>query len=142
MTVDTAPAPSTSASVTQFARFVLVGVSNTVISFLVYRILLAAAVPYVAAAPAAFAAGATNGYVLNRIWTFAAPDTARSRARYLCVAAMGALSLTLLVVALVDAVGTGTIWAYVIAIPPVTAGTFFANRVWTFASPGSVASGP
>jgi len=28
--------------------------------------------------------------------------------------------------------GTGRVWAYVFAIPPVTLGTFVANRLWTF----------
>ena len=133
-----APEPVTArgserSATTQFARFLLVGVSNTAISFVVYRVLLALSVPYVAAAPIAFGAGATNGYILNRVWTFSAPDTTRSRVLYVSVAAAGAVSLTLLVVLLVDAAAIGRVWAYVIAIPPVTVGTFFANRVWTFA---------
>jgi putative flippase GtrA len=34
---------------------------------------------------------------------------------------------------LVRVVGTGKVWAYVAAIPPVTLCTFAANRLWTFA---------
>ena len=32
----------------------------------------------------------------------------------------------------VRAAGTGRIWAYLAAIPPVTVATFAANRLWTF----------
>src|SRR3954453_16195810 len=61
-------------SMGQFRRFLLVGVGNTVISFVVYRLLLAAETPYVLAAALGFSAGAVNGYILNRRWTFAARD--------------------------------------------------------------------
>jgi putative flippase GtrA len=116
----------------QLARFLVVGLSNTVLSFLVYRLLLAIGAWYVLAAPLAFAAGALNGYVFNRRWTFAAPDTTRARVSYVVVQAAGALSTSLLVLFFVRALGTGRVWAYLAAIPPVTLCTFAANRLWTF----------
>ena len=42
----------------QFARFLVVGVGNTVVSFVAYRLLLAVGTPYALAAPLAFAVGA------------------------------------------------------------------------------------
>jgi hypothetical protein len=63
----------------QFARFLVVGVGNTVVSFVAYRLLLAVGTPYAVAAPLAFAVGTLNGYVFNRRWTFAARDTTRAR---------------------------------------------------------------
>jgi putative flippase GtrA len=87
----------------------------------------------VLAAPLAFAAGALNGYILNRRWTFAARDTTRARISYVVVAGAGAVATSLLVLLLVDGLGAGRVWAYVIAIPPVTLATFAANRAWTFA---------
>jgi len=56
------PSPSTATprrrdsddpGVRQFARFLVVGVSNTVVSFIAYRLLLAVGTPYAAAAPLA-----------------------------------------------------------------------------------------
>ena len=114
-------------------RFVVVGVGDTAISFVVYRLLLAAGAWYVAAAPIAFAAGALNGYIWNRRWTFAARDTTRARILYVAIAAAGAASASLLVVLVVHGLGTGKVLAYVLAIPPVTLGMFAANRLWTFA---------
>ncbi len=117
----------------QLARFLLVGLANTALSFVVYRILLALEMPYVLAAPLAFAAGAVNGYVFNRRWTFAARDSTRARIAYLAVQGVGALSTSLLVLLFVRAAGTGKVWAYLAAIPPVTLCMFVANRLWTFA---------
>lgn len=116
----------------QLARFLVVGVSNTLISFVVYRLLIAVGVWYLVAAPLAFAVGALNGYIFNRRWTFSARDTTRARVLYVTVAAAGAFATSLFVLLFVDGLGTGRVWAYVIAIPPVTLGTFAANRVWTF----------
>ena len=119
-------------AVRQFTRFLVVGASNTLISFIVYRLLLAVAMPYAVAAPLAFAAGALNGYVLNSRWTFDARDTTRARVLYVCFAAAGALFTTLFVVFFVRAVGVGRVEAYIVAVPPVTVSLFLANRVWTF----------
>jgi putative flippase GtrA len=116
----------------QLARFLVVGISNTLISFLVYRVLIAVNVWYVVAAPVAFGVGALNGYVFNRRWTFAARDTRRARILYVSVAVAGALATSMLVLLFVDGFGLGRVWAYVVAIPPVTLATFAANRLWTF----------
>jgi putative flippase GtrA len=117
----------------QLARFLVVGVGNSVLSFVVYRLLLVLGAWYVIAAPLAFAAGAVNGYVFNRRWTFAARDSVRARVVYVVVQAAGALSTSLLVLLFVRAAGTGKVWAYLAAIPPVTLSMFAANRLWTFA---------
>ena len=117
----------------QFARFLLVGVGNTVISFVAYRLLLALATPYVIAAALGFSVGAVNGYVFNRRWTFAARDSARARLVYVVVQAAGAASTSLFVLLFVRGFGVDKVGAYVAAIPAVTVCTFMANRLWTFA---------
>jgi putative flippase GtrA len=116
----------------QFARFLVVGVGNTVLSFIAYRVLLAVEAPYLVAAPLAFGVGAINGYIFNRRWTFAARDSTRARAIYLGVQAVGAATTSLLVLLFVRAVGTGKVEAYLLAAPPVTVCMFVANRLWTF----------
>ena len=120
-------------AVRQFARFLLVGVSNTLISFVLYRLLLAVSMPYAVAAPVAFAAGAVNGYILNRRWTFGARDTTRARVLYIAFAALGAAFTTMFVVLFVRAFDVGKVEAYIVAVPPVTVSLFLANRLWTFA---------
>ena len=119
--------------VRQFRRFLLVGVANTVLSFVVYRLLLALGTAYVLAAALGFSVGAVNGYFFNRRWTFGARATARARLLYLAVQMLGAGATSLLVLFSVRVAGTGKVVAYLVAIPPVTVCMFLANRIWTFA---------
>jgi putative flippase GtrA len=123
-------------SARQFRRFLVVGIGNTVLSFVVYRVLLVLKTPYVPASAIAFGAGAVNGYVFNRRWTFAARASARARLLYVGVQAIGAATTSLLVLFFVHVAHTGKVGAYLAAIPPVTVCMFFANRVWTFAERG------
>lgn len=117
----------------QFVRYVVVGAGNTTVSYVVYRLLLAGHVPYLLAAPIAFLAGAVNGYFFNRRWTFAAADTTRSRVLYFGLTGLGALWTTVLVSIIVEVAGVDRVWAYLVAVPPVTVTMFLANRFWTFA---------
>src|SRR5258708_36585570 len=56
----------------QFIKFGIVGVSNTLLTFLVYTLLLKVfGVWYIAASAIGFTIGAVNGFLLNRRWTFA-----------------------------------------------------------------------
>jgi putative flippase GtrA len=125
--------PQRDETLRQFGRFLLVGVGNTVVSFVAYRVLLAFGTPYVPAAALGFSVGAVNGYLFNRRWTFGAPDSARARLLYVAVQVVGAASTSLLVLLFVRAAGAGKVVAYLAAIAPVTACMFMANRFWTFA---------
>ena len=57
--------------VVQFVKFGIVGVSNTLLFFAVYTLLLKAGMWYLAASGIGFTVGAVNGFLLNRRWTFA-----------------------------------------------------------------------
>jgi putative flippase GtrA len=116
----------------QFGRFACVGASNTVVSYAVYAVLIAVGVPYLAAGVAAFAAGAVNGYRLNRRWTFGSADTVVRRVRYVVVQA-ASLGTTIALLWLVVSVGVHSLVGYALTIPAVTVASFLANRVWTFA---------
>lgn len=116
----------------QFTRFLIVGVGNTILSFVVYRLLLALGTPYVIAAPLGFSAGAINGYVFNRRWTFGAQDSPRARVLYVAVQAAGAALTSLLVFIFVRTAELERVGAYLAAVPPVTVCMFVANRLWTF----------
>src|SRR5436305_14584475 len=57
--------------VAQFVKFGIVGASNTLLSFLIYTLLLKVfGVWYLAAAAIGFLIGAVNSFLLNRSWTF------------------------------------------------------------------------
>jgi putative flippase GtrA len=112
-----------------FGKFLAVGLSNTALSSLGYLVLVRTGTAYRAAGALAFAAGAANGYALNRRWTFGATDSTGTRVRYLAVALGGLLATDAL---LWVCSPLGSLAAYVVALPLVTFATFAANRGWTF----------
>jgi putative flippase GtrA len=124
----------------QFGRFTLVGIMNTGISAGVDAFLLFTGMPALLAAAAALAAGATNGYILNRRWTFAATDSWRARMTYVVLQGSGA-GLTIVLVWAMDSVAlVGHFASFIAASVPVTVVLFFANRAWTFSGRGQSAS--
>lgn len=118
----------------QFGRFAAVGVTNTVLSYVAYAALVAISVPYAVAGAVGFAAGAVNGYRLNRLWTFRSADSTASRLRYLAVQLAGLGATTLLLWLLVDGARLHRLVSYALTMPLVTAATFVANKLWAFAS--------
>ena len=118
----------------QFVKFGIVGVSNTLITLLVYTLLLKVfGVWYIAASAIGFAVGATNGFLLNRRWTFRTHvGDALTPVRWGIVQTAGlGVNLLLLYVFVHDA-GVDKLLAQVAATAVVTVSTFFANRAWTF----------
>jgi putative flippase GtrA len=118
----------------QFVKFGIVGVSNTLIFFLVYTLLLNVfGVWYVAASGIGFAVGATNGFLWNRRWTFRGHvGDALTPVRWFVVQTSGLFLNLGLVYLFVDGAGLGELLGQAVTIVIVTLTTFFANRAWTF----------
>jgi len=120
--------------VVQFVKFGIVGISNTLLTFIVYTILLKVfGVWYLAASAIGFIVGATNGFLLNRRWTFAGHvGDALTPVRWAVVQSCGlGINLGLLYVFVHDA-GIDKLLAQALATVVVTVTTFIANRAWTF----------
>ncbi len=118
----------------QFVKFGIVGVSNTLITFAVYTLLLKVfGVWYLAASAIGFIVGATNGFLWNRRWTFREHvGDALTPVRWFVVQGCGlALNLGLVYVFVHDA-ALDKLLAQACATAVVTVLTFFANRAWTF----------
>jgi putative flippase GtrA len=118
----------------QFVKFGIVGISNTLITFAVYTVLLKVfGVWYIAASAIGFVVGATNGFLLNRRWTFADHvGDAYTPVRWAVVQTAG-LGLNLLTLyLLVHDAGLDELVAQAIATVLVTVSTFLVNRAWTF----------
>lgn len=122
----------------QFVKFGIVGVSNTLISFAVYTLLLKAfGVWYVAASGIGFAMGAINGFLWNRAWTFRGHvGDALTPVRWFVVQSCGLLVNLGLVYMFVDGLGLGELTGQAATIAIVTVLTFFVNRAWTFKGAG------
>jgi putative flippase GtrA len=120
--------------VVQFVKFGIVGVSNTLITFAVYTLLLKVfSVWYLAASAVGFIAGATNGFLLNRRWTFREHvGDALTPVRWAVVQSCGLGINEGLLFLFVSEVHLDKLVGQAFAIVAVTTTTFFANRAWTF----------
>lgn len=131
--------------IVQFVKFGIVGVSNTLITFAVYTLLLKGfGVWYLAASAIGFVVGAVNGFLWNRRWTFRGHvGDALTPVRWGIVQACGlGLNLGLLYLLVHDA-GLDKLLGQAFATVVVTVLTFIANRAWTFRAgpPVAVADG-
>lgn len=118
----------------QFVKFGIVGISNTLIMFTVYTLLLKVFdVWYLAASAIGFTVGAINGFLLNRAWTFRGHvGDSLTPVRWGVVQGGGLALDELLLYLWVHAAGVDKLVAQALAIVIVTISTFFANRAWTF----------
>jgi putative flippase GtrA len=136
-----AQTPSRTELLVQFVKFGIVGISNTVLAFVVYTVLLKGfGVWYIAASAIGFALGATNGFLLNRRWTFRDHvGDALTPVRWGVVQTCGlGVNLALLYVFVHDA-GLDKLLAQACATAVVTVSTFLVNRAWTFRTAAPVA---
>ena len=118
----------------QFVKFGIVGVSNTLLTFAVFTLLLKVfGVWYIASSAIGFVIGAVNGFLLNRRWTFAGHvGDAYTPLRWAVVQGTGlGINLGLLYLLVHDA-GIDELLAQALATVVVTVSTFLANRAWTF----------
>jgi putative flippase GtrA len=123
--------------VVQFLKFGIVGVSNTLLFFATYTLLLKVfGVWYIAASGIGFAVGATNGFLLNRRWTFHGHvGDGLTPMRWAIVQGCG-LGLNLgLVYLFVHDLGMDKLVGQIPATAIVTVLTFAVNRSWTFRTP-------
>jgi putative flippase GtrA len=129
----------------QFMKFALVGVSNTLLTLLVYTLLLkVAGMWYLAASAIGFIVGATNGFLLNRRWTFREHvGDSLTPVRWAIVQGCGLAVNEGMLYLLVHDANVEKVLAQVAATVIVTVTTFLANRAWTFRvhSPVAVAGG-
>ena len=118
----------------QFVKFGIVGVSNTLITLLVYTLLVKVfGVWYIASSAIGFAVGAVNGFLLNRRWTFSEHVGDRfTPLRWLIVQGSGLMVNLALVYLFVTAAGLDKLVGQAFATLIVVVLTFLANRAWTF----------
>jgi putative flippase GtrA len=116
-------------------RFLVVGVSNTVVMLAVYAGGLALGVPYPVAAAVGYGAAIVNGYSWNRRWTFEAGAFHLPQfSRYIVVQGGGLLANVLGLAFCVETVGLAKLPAEIVTVIPIVLVTFVFNRAWTFSS--------
>jgi len=120
--------------VAQFIKFGTVGVANTLLTFVVFTVLVKGfGVWYILASAIGFVAGASNGFLLNRSWTFKGhKGGSLAVVRWTVVQGCGLLANLALIYAFVDGAGASKLIGQALAIAIVVGVTFWANRTWTF----------
>jgi putative flippase GtrA len=128
--------------VIQFIKFGTVGISNTLLNFAIYTLLLKVfSVWYLAAAAIGFAVGAVNGFLWNRKWTFRGHvGDALTPVRWAVVQGCGLGLNEGLLYLWVAGVGVDKLVGQALSIVVVTTVTFLANRAWTFRTHPPMAS--
>jgi putative flippase GtrA len=118
----------------QFVKFGIVGVSNTLLSLVVYTVLLKGfGMWYLAASAIGFAVGTINGFLWNRRWTFKGHvGDSLTPVRWFVVQGFGLLANLGLVFVFVHNAGLDKLLGQVCATGIVVVFTFLANRAWTF----------
>jgi len=119
-----------------FGRFLIVGLTNTAISYLAFRTLLWALVDVAGRAAIAqafaYAIGIGWSYLWNSRWTFAGSPGGRF-ARFLAVQ-LACLAVSALAVgALVDVAGLPPTVSWLTVMAVITVANFLATRYWVFA---------
>jgi putative flippase GtrA len=118
----------------QFVKFGIVGVSNTLLFFSIYTVLLKVfGVWYLAASAIGFTIGAINGFLLNRRWTFRGHvGDALTPVRWGVVQGCGLGLNEGLLYLFVDGATLDKLLGQAFATIIVTVITFLVNRAWTF----------
>ena len=134
MSATVAPRPRVPEPVLQLVRFGLVGATNTALTLATYAALMALHAPEPLAGAIGWGAGAVNGFVLNRAWTFrGAARGAVHAARYAVVALVGSALNAALVTIAVGQEHLPRLAGELAVVPPVTLLTFVLCRGWVFA---------
>ena len=115
-----------------FIKFCLVGVTNVVISYTVYFILLKLGLYYLLAATIAYIVGILNGYVWSSKFVFNKNKSINNMLKFFIVY-ISALFINLGIMYIcVDYYGMSKLIAPIIAIGIGTIYNYTLNKLWTF----------
>lgn len=125
----------------QFIRFCLVGAANTVITLVVYRILLYLSVPYLIASPIGYACGVINGYLWSTAVVFHKKRDAVNLIKFIAVNLVVLGLNTALMYLWVDLLSLPEFPSQLLTLCFTIPSNFILNKVWTFRD-GKKATGP
>lgn len=120
--------------VKQFIKFGMVGVSNTIISIVVYNGLLWINVHYIIAYTIAFLISVVNAYIWNRKFVFKNPSAGRKKTFLKVFLSYGSTFLLgmLLLYAMVQHMGISKPLAQILLLFITIPVNFLLNKLWAF----------
>ena len=117
----------------EFIKFGIVGVSNTLITFLVYNILLKLGMNYLVANIIGYICGMINGFIWSKNWVFKVDN--ESKMYFIKFALVNLLSLVIstgLLMVLVKQLSFNTTIAQLITTCITVVINYLLNKIWTF----------
>jgi putative flippase GtrA len=117
----------------RFIKFSIVGVSNTLLTLLIYMLLLNFGVYFVTANIIGYAVGVCNSYFWNSKYVFERTDTRYNTIPKFIVVNLIILGVTTILLYLfAEKLGMGKYLSQAIVIPTGMAFNYGLNKVWTF----------
>ncbi len=117
----------------EFIKFGIVGVSNTLITFAVYNILLKLGINYLIANIIGYICGMINGFIWSKNWVFKVNN--ESKMYFIKFALVNLLSLAVstgLLMVLVKQLSFNTTIAQLITTCITVVINYLLNKIWTF----------
>jgi len=122
-------------AISQFIKFGLVGVLNTIVSYVIYFIMLRLGFFYVVAATAGTVAGTVNSYILNKLFVFKSKKKSVGEIiKFIIVYAVQYLVNIAVIHIFVAYVGFSEELAGIPAIGVGVCISFFGHKFWSFRS--------
>lgn len=117
----------------QFARFVFVGVLNTIVGYGGYLVFLYFGFHYLAAMVGSHVVGVTNSYFWNKYWTFKSRIKSHAeKVRFISVYAVTFVLNAVILTLLIQKIGMGAKLAGLVALLVVTVVSFGGHKLWSF----------
>lgn len=115
-----------------FVRFCMVGVTNTLLSLIVYYLLLKAGVYYLYASITGYVCGILNGYILSSLFVFRKGCNVLRLGKFVAVYGSALLLNTGIMYILVDIIKIHELLAQAITILLILLYNYSLNSLWTF----------
>jgi putative flippase GtrA len=120
-------------SIGEFIKFSLVGLMNTAVDVAIFFLLIWIGIPYIVAQVVSYSCGATNSYLLNKVWTFRSSGLSYAEIVRFTIVNLISLGISVVVLSLLHgtagleltaAKGGATVCAL--------AANFLGNKLWVF----------
>ncbi|CUA80697.1 GtrA family protein [Anoxybacillus suryakundensis] len=120
-------------NIVTFFRFIVVGVSNTLVDFFVFFSLVTLGMPYMWAQIFGYSVGVMNSYIWNRSWTFRAKGAIMEPFFRFLVVNVCSLMVTIAILHVCKE-GLPIFWGKMIATMSGIAINWFGIRMWVFST--------
>ncbi|WP_338470606.1 GtrA family protein [Niallia sp. XMNu-256] len=115
-------------------RFCTVGVSNTVIDFAVFFLLIRLGVPYLVSQVISFIAGMINSFIWNRKWTFRMGEKIKASEviKFTLINLLSLMSINFLLTILYEGIGFSLLLSKIAATSAGVVITYAGSKMWVF----------